>query len=56
MKRQVSNKEDELKLEMVELEQKLQDLEVNAAKLEDMLRFSAESGEKVYLVTEIYVF
>lgn len=46
VKRQVSNKEEEIKIEMVELEQKLQDLEVNAAKLEDMLRFSSESGQK----------
>ena len=37
---------------MVELEQKLQDLEVNAAKLEDMLRFSADSGQKVSLTPQ----
>ena len=48
VKREVTNKEEEIKSEMIELEQKLQDLEVNAAKLEDMLRFSTEQGQKVH--------
>lgn len=56
VKREVVNKEEEIKSEMIELEQKLQDLEVNAAKLEDMLRFSTEQGQKVFYMSRSYTF